>query len=78
MYSTGIGRELARAALQRGDKVIATGRQRSLGQTFELEAEGAKVLELDVTAPLVALKGTADRAVAIYGRVDVVVNNAGL
>ncbi|KAL1742769.1 hypothetical protein HDZ31DRAFT_83893 [Schizophyllum fasciatum] len=75
--STGLGRELARAALARGDKVIATARARSLAKLDDLKAAGADVLELDVTAPLDALKAVAGQAVAIHGRVDVVVNNAG-
>ncbi|KAL1938830.1 hypothetical protein VTO73DRAFT_11210 [Trametes versicolor] len=75
--SSGIGRELALAALKRGDKVIATGRKRSLAQVEELKAHGADVLELDVTAPLDQLKSVAQKAVAIHGRVDIVVNNAG-
>ncbi|OJT06430.1 3-oxoacyl-[acyl-carrier-protein] reductase FabG [Trametes pubescens] len=74
--SSGIGRELALAALKRGDKVIATGRKRSLAQVEELKAHGADVLELDVTAPLDQLKQVAQKAVAIHGRVDIVVNNA--
>ncbi|KAI0819476.1 NAD-P-binding protein [Trametes gibbosa] len=74
--SSGIGRELALAALARGDKVIATGRRRSLAQVEELKAHGADILELDVTAPLDELKVIAKKAVAIHGRVDVVVNNA--
>ncbi|KAF8647535.1 hypothetical protein AX16_006642 [Volvariella volvacea WC 439] len=75
--STGLGRELTLAALKRGDKVIATGRARSLDRLDELKAQGADVLELDVTSPLETLQETAKKAVAIHGRVDVVVNNAG-
>ena len=43
----------------------------------DLKVEGADVIELDVTAPLDTLKAAAEKAVAIHGRVDVVVNNAG-
>ncbi|KAF8652848.1 hypothetical protein AX16_004123 [Volvariella volvacea WC 439] len=75
--STGLGRELTLAALKRGDKVIATGRARSLNKLDELKAQGADVLELDVTSPLETLQETAKKAVAIHGHVDVVVNNAG-
>ena len=75
--STGLGRELALAALNRGDKVIATARARSFEKIKELKEKGADVLELDVTAPLEELKTIAKRAVDIHGRVDVVVNNAG-
>lgn len=65
------------AALQRGDKVIATARARSLPQLADLATAGADVLELDVTATLDALKAVAEKALAIHGRVDVVANNAG-
>ncbi|KAK0224167.1 hypothetical protein IW262DRAFT_1493014 [Armillaria fumosa] len=65
------------AALKRGEKVIATARARSLHLLADLKEKGAETLELDVTAPLDDLKKVADKAVAIYGRVDVLVNNAG-
>ena len=64
--------------MKRGDKVIATGRARSLHKLEELRALGADVLELDVTAPLNTLHEIAKKAVAIHGGVDVVVNNAGM
>ena len=35
------------------------------------------MLELDITAPMEDLQDIAKRAVGIYGRVDVLVNNAG-
>ncbi|KAK0484441.1 hypothetical protein IW261DRAFT_1359496 [Armillaria novae-zelandiae] len=75
--STGLGRDLALAALERGDKVIATARARSLHLLAYLKEKGAETLELDVTAPLEDLKKVPDKAVAIYDRVDVLVNNAG-
>ncbi len=43
----------------------------------DLKEKGAETIELDVTAPLDDLKKVADKAVGIYGRVDVLVNNAG-
>ncbi|KAF8918441.1 NAD-P-binding protein [Mucidula mucida] len=75
--SSGIGRELTLAALRRGDKVIATTRQRSLPQLDDLHKAGADVLELDVTASLSDLEKCAEKAIAIHGRLDVLVNNAG-
>ena len=63
--------------LERGDKVISTTRARSLPKLAELKEKGAATLELDVTAPLSELHAVAAKAVAIYGRIDVVVNNAG-
>lgn len=73
--SSGIGRELALAALARGDKVIATAR--SAAKLEDLKARGALATVLDVTSPdEVVAKIVAD-AVAVYGRIDILVNNAG-
>jgi len=75
--SSGLGRDLALAALKRGDKVIATGRARSIQKLEDLKREGADTLELDVTSSLEILHEVAKKAVAIHGRIDVLVNNAG-
>jgi NAD(P)-dependent dehydrogenase (short-subunit alcohol dehydrogenase family) len=75
--STGVGRAMAIAALKRGDKVIATTRAESFHKIKDLTSEGADILTLDVTASLDELKQIAAQAVAIYGHVDVVMNNAG-
>ncbi|TFY74092.1 hypothetical protein EWM64_g9920 [Hericium alpestre] len=75
--SSGLGRLLTLEALLRGDKVIATARTRSVCKLDELKKAGAAILELEVTAPLEELHALAKKAVAIYGRVDVLVNNAG-
>ncbi len=72
--SSGFGFELVRAALARGEKVIATAR--SIDKIEELKAAGAATLSLDVTSPLSELKAVAERAIAIYGKVDVLINNA--
>lgn len=72
-----MGRYLALAALARGDKVIATARGRSFAKLEDLKQKGAAVLELDVTSPLERLHEVAKAAVPIYGRIDVLVNNAG-
>lgn len=73
--STGFGRELVLQALKRGDKVIATAR--NVSKLADLEAEGAKILPLDVTADLGSLKQSAATAYAVYDRIDILVNNAG-
>lgn len=75
--STGLGRELALAALARGEKVIATARSRSINKLDDLKTQGAQLVELDVTSSLEQLKEIANKAVGIYGHVDVLVNNAG-
>jgi NADP-dependent 3-hydroxy acid dehydrogenase YdfG len=75
--SRGFGRVWAEAALQRGDKVAATARQ--LASIADLTATyGANVLpiELDVTNPE-QVKQAVAQAHAHFGRLDVVLNNAG-
>lgn len=74
---SGLGRDLTLAALKRGDKVIATGRARSLSKLDDLKQYGADTLELDVTSSLETLQDIAKKAVAIHGRIDILVNNAG-
>lgn len=73
--SSGIGRELARAALARGDKVIATAR--STSKLDDLTQRGAHPIALDVTWSDQVLQKTIADAVAVYGRIDILVNNAG-
>ena len=72
-----MGRDLTLAALKRGDKVIATARGRSVSKLDALKAQGADTLELDVTASESELRAVAEKAIAIHGKVDVIVNNAG-
>lgn len=72
-----MGRELTLAALKRGDKVIATGPARSLPKLDDLASQGADILCLDVTDSLEQLQEAAIKAIAIHGRIDVLVNNAG-
>ena len=63
--------------MKRGEKVIATGRARSIAKLEDLKEKGADILELDVTSPLDTLHELAKEAIAIHGRVDILVNNAG-
>jgi NAD(P)-dependent dehydrogenase (short-subunit alcohol dehydrogenase family) len=75
--SRGFGREWAVAALQRGDAVAATARDAS--SLDDLVAEyGDRVLALtlDVTDRAAAFAAVA-RAHQHFGRLDIVVNNAG-
>ena len=74
--STGFGRALAELLIGRGYRVVVTARQTS--EVAELAIRGETlVLKLDVTN-----QGEVDAAVAAaeakYGRIDVLVNNAGI
>jgi len=74
---SGFGHELALSALRRGDKVIATAPARSMSQLDDLRTEGAETIEFDVTAPIDTIRHVAAKAVGVYSKVDVIVNNAG-
>ncbi|MGA6205702.1 oxidoreductase [Nocardia testacea] len=75
--SRGFGAELVRAALTHGDRVIATARHpEQLGPLVDGAPDRARVYPLDVT-DAAAARAAVDFAVAEFGRIDVVVNNAG-
>ena len=76
--SSGFGRALAEAALERGDRVVATARDTAHLLELATRWPGTVHLaELDVTNT--AQCGTVvEEAVRVFGRLDVLVNNAGL
>ncbi|RTQ53294.1 SDR family NAD(P)-dependent oxidoreductase [Hymenobacter gummosus] len=75
--SRGFGRVWTEAALQRGDRVAATARQlASLSELTEKYGANVLPLELDVTRPE-QVRAAVAQAHAHFGRLDVVVNNAG-
>jgi NAD(P)-dependent dehydrogenase (short-subunit alcohol dehydrogenase family) len=75
--SRGFGHIWAEAALKRGDKVAATARStRSLAGLAEAYGENILPIALDVTDK-VAVDAAVARAHQQFGRLDVVVNNAG-
>jgi NADP-dependent 3-hydroxy acid dehydrogenase YdfG len=73
--SSGFGEAFARELLRRGEKVIATAR--NIQSISALADAGAQTLALDVTAPVDEIKGFAEKALGIYGRIDVLLSNAG-
>jgi NAD(P)-dependent dehydrogenase (short-subunit alcohol dehydrogenase family) len=75
--SRGIGAEIVKAALAAGEHVVATGRNRDqIVATFKEHSERLLPVELDVTKELHAF-AAVEAAVARFGRIDVLVNNAG-
>ncbi|KAF5646370.1 short-chain oxidoreductase [Fusarium sp. NRRL 52700] len=73
--SSGFGTEFVHQIISRGDKVIATARNSA--RIESLASQGAAVLELDVTDSQDTIDQTIAKAIAIYGHIDVLVNNAG-
>ena len=75
--SRGLGADIAAAALRAGDRVVATGRQRSaVSDRLGPDSDRLLALELDVGD---AVQGQAAVAAALarFGAIDVLVNNAG-
>lgn len=75
--SRGLGRSILEAALQDGGKVLATARDTSrLADLQARHGERLATFELDVTNEAQATEAVS-AAVRRFGRLDVVVNNAG-
>jgi NAD(P)-dependent dehydrogenase (short-subunit alcohol dehydrogenase family) len=75
--SRGFGRALVTSALATGDRVVATARRPEQLEDLTREyGERVLPLALDVT-DAAAVQAAVNAAVARFGRIDVVVNNAG-
>src|SRR5712692_4633614 len=75
--SKGLGREWTEAALERGDKVAAIARNlKALDVLVDMYGDAVLPIQLDVTdcrADFDAVKRAADH----FGKLDIVINNAG-
>lgn len=75
--ASGIGLEIAKAALASGNKVVATGRNADkVRKAFDNASDDLLVVELDVTNPEGISVGV-NSAIEKFGAIDVLVNNAG-
>ena len=76
--STGFGRELAKGALEAGNQVVVTARKpEDINDIVESFPDTAIAVQLDVTKPG-EIKSSVEQAIAKFGRIDVLVNNAGI
>lgn len=75
--SRGLGAEITREALDRGHSVIATARDASaVLRAYPEKPDGLLAVSADVTAPE-QLTVAVEAGLAEFGRIDIVVNNAG-
>jgi NAD(P)-dependent dehydrogenase (short-subunit alcohol dehydrogenase family) len=73
----GLGRTLAESVLEAGHNVVATARRtEALGVLADKYGERVRLVTLDVT-DAAAARRAVQAAVEAFGRLDVVVNNAG-
>ncbi|WP_277182484.1 SDR family oxidoreductase [Caballeronia sp. BR00000012568055] len=75
--TSGIGRALAEAFHQRGNKVIVAGRRRALLDEIAAANPGIDTVELDI-GDAVQIKRVAQQVIAKYPALNVVINNAGI
>ena len=75
---SGIGAATARAALKAGDRVVATGRNLDKVRNALSDVAGDRLafVQLDVACEAQA-KAAVDESMKAFGRIDVLVNNAG-
>jgi NAD(P)-dependent dehydrogenase (short-subunit alcohol dehydrogenase family) len=75
--SSGLGRAIAEAVIARADMLVGTARDpRALDELVERAPERIKAMRLDVR-DLSQIEAVVAGAVEAFGRVDVLINNAG-
>jgi NADP-dependent 3-hydroxy acid dehydrogenase YdfG len=78
--SAGFGKSLALLVLKAGHHVIATSRDPSSSPQLvkKIEELGGIWLPLDMTSSKESMQKTVEEATKKWGRIDVLVNNAGM
>lgn len=79
--SSGFGKRLVASILNRGDRVIATARSlekiQSLRSLPGANPSTLHLLRLDITDSIETIQHVVGDALSVWGRIDVLVNNAG-
>ncbi|EMD32292.1 hypothetical protein CERSUDRAFT_88309 [Gelatoporia subvermispora B] len=75
--SSGLGRELVQILSDRGEMVIATARSLEKIQDSWHRNPRIRLQQLDVTEGVASIKAKVEEAMTFFGRIDVLVNNAG-
>ena len=75
--SSGLGRGIAEAALKHGENVVVSARNtEKIKELAEQHPSQALILKLDLN-DRDSMKSAVDCAIRVFGRIDVLVNNAG-
>ena len=74
--SQGIGAGIVRAAVREGASVVFTGRRAEVGEKLAADT-GARFVRADLSDPAQA-RDSVEQAVDVHGRIDCLVNAAGL
>jgi NAD(P)-dependent dehydrogenase (short-subunit alcohol dehydrogenase family) len=75
--SSGLGRALADAVVARGERAVVAGRTGEALAEFETRHAGAALASVVDVTQQEAVRAAIDAGVRAFGRIDVVVNNAG-
>jgi NADP-dependent 3-hydroxy acid dehydrogenase YdfG len=75
--SSGFGAILVNYALERGDLVIASARNLASIQDKFTSSDRLHLLQLDLTWDAGRIKAAVDEGAKVWGRIDVLINNAG-
>lgn len=76
--SSGLGKALAESVIEKGDFVIGTFRHEWQAEEFNKRTtENAKAIVLDITIAK-SVENCVQKIISDYGRIDVLVNNAGM
>lgn len=75
--TSGLGRALVFRIVANGDKVVATGRNAEK-RLADIRSVNVSTIDLDVSANRETVEAQVKKAWEAFGRIDVLINNAGL